>query len=375
MRDNNPPAPLRVLVVDDWPDTVESMATLLRLWGHDVRIAHDGPTALALADSYRPDVVLLDLGLPGMDGFEVAQRIRNNPRLARTLLVFLSGYGREKDARLAREAGCDLHLLKPVDPEVLERLLASRKSARTEATSMSDWIAPIEEAPPAAPGDLGEAAENRLRGNPYLALKNISCDCREGVLTLRGCLPSYYLKQIAQSAVAHLEGVHGINNEIEVVGRQGVAAVAARAPAATSPAWDRSFAEDLPLESVQTGLRVLVIEDDPETAQFMAMMFRRRGHEIRIAPDGLAGLEAVRDNWPDVVLLDIDLPDMDGWEVARRIDRPAREKRPLLIAITGYGDDEDRRRSAEAGIDLHLVKPVDGNRLQGLLSRFHDIIC
>ncbi len=375
MRENTPPAPLRVLVVDDWPDTVESMATLLRLWGHDVRIAHDGPAALALADSYRPDVVLLDMGLPGMDGLEVARRMRDNPRLTGILLVCLSGYGRENDAQLAREAGCDLHLLKPVEPNVLQRLLASRQNAQTEGKTVSGRMEPVEESAPVDPQDLSEAAENRLRGNPYLALKNISCECRAGVLTLRGCLPSYYLKQIAQSAVAHLKGVHGINNEIEVVGQHSVATVAASAAVAPGSSWDRSFAEDFPLEPAQTGLRVLVVEDDPETAQIMAMMFRRRGHEIRIAPDGLAGLEAARDNWPDVVLLDIDLPGMDGWEVARRLDRPAKEKRPLLIAVTGYGEDEDRRRSAEAGIDLHLVKPVDGHHLQGLLKRFHTIIC
>jgi CheY-like chemotaxis protein len=374
MRENSSPTPLRVLVVDDWPDTVESMATLLRLWGHDVRIAHDGPAALSLADSYRPDVVLLDVGLPGIDGFEVARRMRNNPRLNGILLVCLSGYGRENDARLAREAGCDLHLLKPVEPDILQRLLASRRNSQTEGRTASGRREPAEEAAPADPEDLREAAENRLRGNPYLALKNISCECRAGVLTLRGCLPSYYLKQIAQSAVAHLNGVHGINNEIEVVGHHSVAAVAAGAPAAAGSSWDRSFGEDFPLEPEQTGLHVLVVEDDPETAQIMAMMFRRRGHEIRIAPDGLAGLEAVRDNWPDVVLLDLDLPGMDGWELARRIDRSAKEKRPLLIAVTGYSDEEDRRRSAEAGIDLHLVKPVDGQRLQGLLSRFHTII-
>ena len=89
--------PLRVLVVDDWPDTAESLAVLLRLWGHDVRIAHDGPTALAVAALYRPHVVLLDVGLPGMDGYQVAWRMRNDLRLRETFLVSLTGYGQDSD--------------------------------------------------------------------------------------------------------------------------------------------------------------------------------------------------------------------------------------------------------------------------------------
>jgi CheY-like chemotaxis protein len=128
--------PLRVLVVDDWPDTAESMAVLLRLWGHDVRIAHDGPTALAVAAFYRPNVVLLDVGLPGMDGYQVARRLRNDLRLRETFLVSLTGFGQDSDLWRSREAGCNRHLLKPVDPEVLERLLASQKEVRQEETEV-----------------------------------------------------------------------------------------------------------------------------------------------------------------------------------------------------------------------------------------------
>src|SRR5690348_1665389 len=95
MREGEPATTLRVLVVDDCPDTTASMAILLQLWGHDVRVAHDGPAALGLADGYRPDVVLLDVGLPGMDGYRVARELRANPRLPRPFLVSLTGHGEE----------------------------------------------------------------------------------------------------------------------------------------------------------------------------------------------------------------------------------------------------------------------------------------
>jgi CheY-like chemotaxis protein len=223
MRGNMASAPLRVLVVDDWPDMIESMATLLRLWGHDVRTARDGPEALGVATAYHPDVTLVDVGLPGMDGYEVARHLREDPGLEQTFVVSMSGYGREAAFQRSRESCCDLHLLKPVDPDGLERLLRSRQEARQEKEIPPDPPMPRCETPsaplpPVSPSKVSEAAESRLRGNAYLALKNISCEWRDGVLTLRGSLPSYYLKQMARVAVANVEGVERINDEIEVVG-------------------------------------------------------------------------------------------------------------------------------------------------------------
>jgi CheY-like chemotaxis protein len=158
-------SPLRVLVVDDWPDTAESMAVLLRLWGHDVRIAHDGPAALAVAAVYRPDVVLLDVGLPGMDGYQVAQQMRNDPRLREAFLISLTGYGQDSDLWRSREAGCDRHLLKPVDPEVLERLLAARR----EEAALRETLPAIDHRSLASVGTVPRT-ESGLRGKPSLAL-------------------------------------------------------------------------------------------------------------------------------------------------------------------------------------------------------------
>jgi PAS domain S-box-containing protein len=119
-----PAGPLRVLVVDDHRDAAESLVILLRLWGHEVQSAHDGPTALAMAAAYRPDAVLLDIGLPGMNGYEVAERLQELPGWGNVMLVALTGYGQEEDRRRSRAAGFDRHLIKPVDPASLRRLLA-----------------------------------------------------------------------------------------------------------------------------------------------------------------------------------------------------------------------------------------------------------
>jgi signal transduction histidine kinase/DNA-binding response OmpR family regulator len=116
--------PRRVLIVDDNVDGAQSLGLMLQLAGHKVSIVHDGPTALKTAPEFRPDVVLLDIGLPEMNGYEVARRLRELPELADTLLVALTGYGQEEDRQRGREAGLHHHLVKPVDPSVLTRLLA-----------------------------------------------------------------------------------------------------------------------------------------------------------------------------------------------------------------------------------------------------------
>ncbi len=123
------------------------------------------------------------------------------------------------------------------------------------------------------------------------------------------------------------------------------------------------------------GLSVLVVEGDEEAANTTARLLRLWEHEVRVAPDGPAALRAAQDGQPDVVLLDIGLPgDVDGYGVARRIGEWSKWKRPLLVAVTGSGREEDRRRSVEAGIDLLLVKPVDPDRLHWLLRRFQAVI-
>jgi two-component system CheB/CheR fusion protein len=117
-------APRRVLVVDDNVDSAESMALLLSLKGYEVATAHDGPAALVKAAAFHPEAVLLDIGLPGLDGYQVATRLRGRRRTAKSLLVALTGYGQEEDRNRALQAGFDHHLTKPVDPQAIYDLLA-----------------------------------------------------------------------------------------------------------------------------------------------------------------------------------------------------------------------------------------------------------
>jgi signal transduction histidine kinase len=115
--------PCRILVVDDSMDAAESMARLLLLAGHEVLLAHDGPRALELAAQERPSIVLLDIGLPGMDGYEVCRRLRQQDQNG-TRIIAVTGYGQDRDRQRSKEAGFDAHTVKPVDPAELMGLLA-----------------------------------------------------------------------------------------------------------------------------------------------------------------------------------------------------------------------------------------------------------
>jgi CheY-like chemotaxis protein len=124
---------LRILVVDDCPDMRLTMRLLLRSWGHEVCEAPDGPTALKAASEFLPDVVLLDLGLPGMDGCEVARRLRASG-FRDALLLAVSGFGNARDVARCLEAGFDAHLLKPVELTHLRGLIEERTVAVASST-------------------------------------------------------------------------------------------------------------------------------------------------------------------------------------------------------------------------------------------------
>jgi CheY-like chemotaxis protein len=117
----------------------------------------------------------------------------------------------------------------------------------------------------------------------------------------------------------------------------------------------------------RTGIRVLVVDDNVDAAEMLADALRGFGHDVAVAHDGPQGLEVARELRPDVALLDIGLPVMDGYELAKKL-RDAFGPRLRLLAVTGYGQDADRDRSRDAGFDVHLVKPVDLEAVAPLLT-------
>jgi CheY-like chemotaxis protein len=113
----------RILVVDDNRDSAISLALMLKLMGNEVRTAHDGLEAVQAAEVFRPDVILLDIGLPKLNGYEAARRIRGQPWGGDMVLIAVTGWGQEEDKRRSKEAGFNFHMVKPVEPAALEKLL------------------------------------------------------------------------------------------------------------------------------------------------------------------------------------------------------------------------------------------------------------
>ena len=138
----------------------------------------------------------------------------------------------------------------------------------------------------------------------------------------------------------------------------------ARATSAT--ASERRAQSELPTAS--ESLRVLVVDDNHDTVLLLSMMISMRGHEVAKAHNGIEALTAVQEFRPDVVFLDIGLPSLDGYEVARAIRETTSGARVHLVALTGWGSDEDKLRSYEAGFDQHLTKPVEGASIAAILE-------
>jgi CheY-like chemotaxis protein len=120
----------KILVVDDNHDSALSLAMMLSIMGHDTRTAHDGESAVTTAESFLPEVVLLDIGLPKLNGYEVAQRIRQHPWGRSMFLIAVTGWGQEEDRQRSAEVGLNVHMVKPVEPAALEKLLAELAQKR-----------------------------------------------------------------------------------------------------------------------------------------------------------------------------------------------------------------------------------------------------
>ena len=125
---------------------------------------------------------------------------------------------------------------------------------------------------------------------------------------------------------------------------------------------------DYPARKTALVRRILIVDDLREGADSLGAMLRALGHEVRVAPDGPTGVALAGETAPDVVLLDIGLPGLDGYEVARRVRALAGDRPVRIVAVTGYGQPEDRRRAFEAGFDAHVVKPVSAELLNQVIA-------
>jgi two-component system CheB/CheR fusion protein len=174
---------------------------------------------------------------------------------------------------------------------------------------------------------------------------------------------------IGLTLVSRLVAMHGGSVEARSGGQGQGSELLVRLPLAEAPRVDeaRAAAEDRKAPPAQP-LRILVVDDNRDAADSLALLLGLQGHEVRTCYDGLAAVEGVRSFRPDVALLDIGLPGLSGHEAARRIRADETGRTTTLVAITGWGQEEDRRRSASAGFDHHITKPVQLKEINALLA-------
>jgi signal transduction histidine kinase/CheY-like chemotaxis protein len=171
---------------------------------------------------------------------------------------------------------------------------------------------------------------------------------------------------IGLTLVQRLVQLHGGSVSVASEGHNRGTTFTVSLPAVPAPASASGTA--LPRHGATEQMKILLVEDDPDSRESLRRVLELNGHDVEVAPDGIAGLEKAAHWHPDVAIVDIGLPQMDGYEVARAMRRELGGK-PTLVALTGYGLPEDEERSRAAGFDQHLVKPVDFDRLLALVAR------
>jgi signal transduction histidine kinase/CheY-like chemotaxis protein len=174
---------------------------------------------------------------------------------------------------------------------------------------------------------------------------------------------------IGLTIVRSLVDLHGGRVSVESAGRGQGSTFTVWLPLAPGPASVAGLAEDPPRPSVARAVRVLVVDDNEDAADLLAEVLRARGHQVRVAFDGPTALAAVEEEPPSIALLDLGLPVMDGFELARRLRERLGPAAPSMVAVTGYGQEPDRRASAAAGFEAHLVKPVDLDHVCEVVDR------
>jgi CheY-like chemotaxis protein len=170
--------------------------------------------------------------------------------------------------------------------------------------------------------------------------------------------------------VRRLVELHGGSVEARSEGLNKGSEFIVRLPILVEQSQVQSLEGSRPMEKpAATGYRIVVVDDNHDSAESLAMLLRLSGNEVHTAHDGLEGVRVVEEVRPQVALLDIGMPKLNGYEACRRIREQPWGKDLVLIALTGWGQEEDRRRTEEAGFDAHTVKPVDHSTLMNLLAK------
>jgi two-component system, sensor histidine kinase len=433
-----PDAGSLILCVDDDPAARYALTRTLQRAGFRTLEAGTGTEALQKM-AERPDLVVLDVRLPDIDGFAVCQRIKSDPRTASTPVLQISAaFVEVEDRTRGLELGADAYLTQPLAPPELIATIRALLRARRAEERARGIVRELESTGKVElrrqPTLLQEAVENaistsqpliderghrlvrELEATPLCVLADptrleqvisnlinnaakytepgghiqitLRHEGEQAVVTVRdtgiGIEPEMLdnifelFAQLDHSAarpssglgvgltlVKRLAEMHGGTVQARSEGLSRGSEFEVRLPLLEEKARavDPRHAAPPPGRK-----RLLLVEDNPDIGETLRDLLQLLGHRVELAADGLRGVQLALATRPDVALVDIGLPGIDGYEVARRLRATDAGRQILLVALTGYGRPEDRERSLEAGFDAHLVKPVDPDDLNALLA-------
>jgi signal transduction histidine kinase/DNA-binding response OmpR family regulator len=396
-------AEARILIAEDDADMRAYLARKLgQHW--TVRAVEDGPAALAVARVWKPHVLVSDVLMPGFSGFALLSELRDSPATKAISVIMLSARAGEEARLEGLEAGANDYLVKPFSArELMARvstqvqLAKLRQFAESERARLLSFLMQLPVAITVFEGPnhrvalknplADEVTQGRLRLGESLVdlLPELEADgwiqrFDEIYISGQGTqpIPQPIRLQDAEGALQGrcfanvlqpLRDAHGIVTGILAAGYDVASSRSSAGPAEAPPLRHSVVLPVVSAGENHAARRVLVVDDDEETATLMADALRERGHTVCVAHDGPAALAVAASFEPQLALIDIGLPLMDGYELGRRLRQAATPGAELeLIAITGYGRESDRRRSLEAGFDRHVVKPVTLAALGDFLS-------
>jgi CheY-like chemotaxis protein len=327
-----------VLVVDDEPDTREVLSEMLQAAGATVATAASMSEALLLFDRFRPELLVSDIAMPGGDGYALMRQLRRRgvERGGMVPAIAVSAHAREEDRQRALAAGFGRYVTKPVEPADLlaavRELMPPRPPEVDQATPPQR---PVRRAAAKATGPPAEAASRWLPAGPGAAVPVR----RNGK---RHAPP--------QAGSSPLPEPHS-----------------SRSCGKGRPARRRRGGCEVVAGSAGSGCRVLLVEDDADTREALKTLLELSGYQVDVAASGNEAVASALARRPEVALVDIGLPEIDGHEVARRIRAQLGADGIFLVALTGYGGEADEELSRAAGFNAHVTKPVELERLDQLL--------